>query len=111
PGAAPSTLPGGLLALTSNGGNHIDHTTSAVPEVGFTVSYQINPNIRVHAGYTMLWWLEVVRPGDQIDFSVNPNLIPPITTAGATLPARPGFVQNASDLFVQSVNIGVEIRY
>jgi hypothetical protein len=108
PGIAPTTLPGGLLALPSNIGSHTRGVVSFVQEVGLNLGYQFTNHIRGFVGYNFLFWSSVVRPGEQIDTMVNPNLIPPAVAGG---PSRPVFNFNGADFWVQGVNFGLDIRW
>jgi hypothetical protein len=108
PGIVPTTLPGGLLALPSNIGSHTRSMVSMVEEVGVNLGYQFTNHIRGFVGYNFLWWSSVVRPGEQIDPVVNPNLLPPATAGG---PARPAFSFHGSDFWVQGITAGLDIRW
>jgi hypothetical protein len=110
PGTDPVTSQGGLLALSSNIGKFPGHTLTVAPEVGFNLSYQVTQNIRVGIGYSVLWMLSVARPGDQIDTTINPGLIPPPTPAAGS-PFRPLFTKQFDDLWVQTINFSCEVRY
>ena len=68
---------GGLLALPSNIGTYEDDEFVVIPEFSLTLGYQIAPRVRFLVGYTLIYWSNVVRPGDQIDLNVNPDLLPP----------------------------------
>jgi hypothetical protein len=59
----------------------------------------------------VLWLLNAVRPGDQVDLFVNPGLIPPATATPTGNLARPAFTNGTIDLWVQTVSVGVELRY
>ncbi|HZV04256.1 MAG TPA: BBP7 family outer membrane beta-barrel protein [Gemmataceae bacterium] len=109
PGIVPVTLPGGLLALSSNIGSHTRSMVSMVEEVGVNLGYQFTNHIRGFVGYNFLWWSSVVRPGEQIDTVVNPNLIPPVTPNGG--PSRPAFSFHGSDFWVQGITAGLDIRW
>ena len=108
PGSS-QTLPGGLLAQSSNIGGFTDNHFSVVPELGLTLGYYITPKLKVFAGYNVLYWTNVARSGGLIDASVNPNLIPP--ASGSALPARPAQQVQFTDLWAQGVNVGLELRY
>ena len=54
-----------------------------------------------------MYWSGVVRPGDQIDTSVNPNLIPPQTSP--ITPLHPVFNYHSTELLVQGFNVGVDM--
>ena len=104
---------GGLFALPSNSGTFTSHAFSVVPEVGVNLGYQISPNLRAFAGYSFLYWTNVLRPGDQIDRGLNTSQAAHLTAGpgGFTGAARPAFPQQASDFWAHGVNIGLELRY
>ncbi|MGH7172805.1 MAG: BBP7 family outer membrane beta-barrel protein [Gemmataceae bacterium] len=108
PGIASTTLPGGLLAQSSNIGNYSRGMVSMVDEIGLNVGYQFTPHIGAFVGYNFLYWTSVVRPAEQIDGVVNPNLIPPAVGGG---PARPEFSFNGSNFWVQGVQCGLRILW
>jgi hypothetical protein len=101
---------GGFLASTTNSGRHNDTKFAVVPEIGVNVGYQVTPCLRAFVGYTFLYWTNVLRPGDQIDLSVNASFLP--NAPGApTGPARPTFAAHSSDVWAQGLNFGVEFRF
>ena len=82
-GGTTTAAAGGLLTQTSNIGIYNRTIFSFVPEIDLTLGYQIAPRLRLIGGYTLLAWTGVVRPGDQIDTAVNPDLLPPaVPTTG-----------------------------
>ncbi len=100
PGGATSSFTGGLLALPTNIGEYSRSVFSVVPEAGVTLGYQINENWRLTAGYTLVYWNNVARPGDQIDRVVNATQLPPRSpSAPFTGPARPLFQFANTDLW------------
>lgn len=108
------TFTGGLLALPSNIGHYSSNQFSVVPEVGLKVGYDINAHLRVTAGYSALYWTNVVRPGDQIDRNLDVTTIPNFSTLPGETPAgqnRPRPVQQTSDFWAQGLSVGLEIRY
>lgn len=105
-GGAPQQ--GGLLAQTTNIGSYSRDQFSMVPELGATLGYQLTHNLRLKAGYTLIFWSNVVRPGDQIDRDVNPNLFPPAVVGGA---ARPHFEFDDTSYWAQGVNLGAEFTW
>jgi hypothetical protein len=102
------TFNSGLLALPSNIGNYSRDRFTFVPEVGFTVGYHLTEHLRCFAGYNFLYWSSVVRPGPQIDRTINVNQIAPPIPGG---PARPAFSFNGSDFWAQGVNVGLEYKW
>jgi len=101
---------GGLLAQQSNIDRHERDKFSVVPELGATVGYHITRNFNLRAGYTFVYWSNVVRPGDQIDLDVNPNFLPP-ATGTITSSRRPRFDFNDTDYYVHGVNLGGEFTW
>ena len=80
---ALSTAKGGLLALPSNIGTFHKDAFSVVPEVDLTASYHLNERVRLFApGYDFLYWSSVVRPGRQIDRTLDETRIPELRHAG-----------------------------
>jgi hypothetical protein len=110
PGGAPSASEGGLLALSSNIGHHSRDDFSVVPELGIKVNYQVAPRVRLTLGYAYLYWSDVVRPGDQIDRTVNPGLLPGSSTPSST-PARPSFTFQTTAFRAQGFDAGLEFRF
>jgi len=109
PNQAPVTSEGGLLALSSNIGSYGRSDWVAVPELGLTVGYQMRSNLRLKLGYTFLMMTDMARAGDQIDITVNQDLLPP-PLPNAT-PLRPAFGFQRTDLWMQSLNFGIEYRF
>jgi hypothetical protein len=81
-----------------------------VPEFGATVGYQLTRRLRATLGYSLIYWGNVVRPGDQIDLDVNPNLLPPenVPFSGAL---RPQFQFVQTDYWVHGLSYGAEFRW
>ena len=110
-GAAISDVryPGGLLALTSNSGYHDSEQFSVMPEISFTLGYDLTPRLRATAGYTLLYWSAVARPGDQIDLNVDTTQLPgPNQVATGN---KPVFDLHTSELWAQGVNLGLDFRF
>jgi hypothetical protein len=100
----------GFLAQRSNIGTYTREEFGLVTELGATLGYTIGCHWRLTAGYTFINWCNVVRPGDQIDLDVNPNLLAPETTpfVGAL---RPRFAFRETDYWLQGINLGAEYRW
>jgi len=107
PGESTVTSPGGMLALVSNSGQHNSNDWVVVPEVGANLGWNITSNIRIHLGYDVLFWGNVTRASDQVSLFINPNLFPPPRNTGPV----PLFPLVRTDMWVQAVNLGLEIRY
>jgi hypothetical protein len=107
------TAPGGLLALNgANSGRSSTGWFTIAPEVGGQVGWQITRNVKIAAGYNLLYINSVVRPGDQINTRVNPSFVPASTTFGnPSAPAEPTRTFRRTDYWAHGVTGGVEFRY
>ena len=83
---------------------------AVMPEFGLNVGWQATQNLRVNVGYSLFLLERIARAADQVDQTINPNLFPPAVVP-LTGPARPDFNLNRSDLWGQTVNLGLEINY
>jgi len=120
---AIDTSMGGLLTqnfthpdgfVVGNIGTYERDEFSMIPELGLTMGYNLTRRLKLTAGYTLLYWSNVVRPGDQIDLDVNGNLlnrngVPDPTTI---VPGdHPRFVFRQTDLWAQGLNLGAEYTW
>ncbi|MFT7640572.1 MAG: hypothetical protein ACI9G1_002315 [Pirellulaceae bacterium] len=101
---------GGLLTQTTNIGHYTRDRFSFVPEVGASLGYNLTSQLRATVGYTMIYWSNVVRPGDHIDTVVNPNLLPPAVDP-LVGPSRPQFAFNDTHYWAQGLNFGLHYRW
>jgi hypothetical protein len=110
PGAPAVTSVGGLLALPSNIGRFSKDKVEVIPEFAARVGYQVTPHLQVFAGYTLLYWGDVVRAGNEVDLAVNPTLLPgsPIPPTGAR---RPMPLLNGSSFWAQGIDLGLDLRF
>src|SRR5262249_16948857 len=92
PGQGTSTLPGGLLAQPGNMGTQSSNEFSVIPELGVRVGWCVTPHLELSVGYTVMWWTDVVRPGDQVDLNVN-------TSRQAVRSGSPAFPNNDSSMW------------
>jgi hypothetical protein len=105
------TLPGAILAQTSNIGRHTDNEFSVLPEVGINLGYQAGA-MRVFAGYSFMYWTNVVRPGDQLDRIVDFRQSPIDPDYDPTINAsRPAVPFKESNFWAQGINLGLEYRW
>jgi hypothetical protein len=108
----PVTVAGGLYALPSNSGRRMEEEFAVVPEFQVRGGVQLLHWARVFAGYDFLYWTRVLRPGEQVDLTIDPRQVPtdPAFKAGtaATFP-RP--MNNPTTFWVQGVTFGLELLY
>jgi hypothetical protein len=107
PGGAPVTAAGGFYALPTNIGRFSSSRFAVVPEVAAELGYQVNTNVRVFAGYSLLYWTGLVRPGGAIDTAIN------TTQIGGALagPTRPQPLSNSTDYWAQGLTVGAAYRF
>ena len=110
-GVPPSTTSAaGLYALSSNIGRHTRNDWTVLPEAGANLNWQLRSNISLSMGYSLLYLTKVARADNQIDFTVNPGLIPGATPDSD--PLRPAFqVHRRSDMWIQTLNLGLEVTF
>jgi hypothetical protein len=104
---------GGLLAVPSNIGTFSRSRFSAVPELGVNIGYQITDSLLAWVGYTIVFWTDVVRPGDQIDRVLDVSQIPNFNVVPPP-PApqrRPLVPFRERTFWAQGMNVGLEYRY
>jgi hypothetical protein len=106
-----STAPGGKLALPSNIGNHSRTEFGAVPEVDLTIGWQVTKGWRIYAGYSWLYWTDVVRPAEQTDRVVNPGLVPTSAMFGTAGPNRPAAQLRGTEFWVHGIHGGLAFRF
>lgn len=122
PAAGTQVLAGGLLARPGiagigpqNIGVYTANTFAVVPEVNFNIGYQISPHWRVFAGYSFLYWSNMLRVGDQIDTSVNivnyPFFPQPPAPGVGVGTNRPTVLMRETDFWAQGVNAGVQFTW
>lgn len=109
PDSNPISYPtNGVLALGSNSGDYEQTELAFIPELGINVGYDITCRLRATAGYTLMYWSRVARPGDEIDTNINGTQIPPGTLSGAALPQ---FKFVTSDYWTQGLSLGLDYRF
>lgn len=123
PGQMSEFMEGGLLALPRNAagpdpddevfvgniGEYDRDRFSMIPELNFNVGYKLTQQCKLRVGYTIMYWTNVLRPGDQIDRELNSSQIPSDNaTALFFIPSRPQFAFNETNVLIQGLNIGAE---
>jgi hypothetical protein len=114
-GIVSPLLTGGLLAQPTNIGNYNRNQFSYISEFGLKLGFQVTDHFRLYAGYDLMYWSNVVRPGQQIDYNVNASQLPSVDpTTGQPLPytingtRRPAFDYKTSDLWISGFNAGLQ---
>lgn len=106
-GAAPFS-PGGIFTQVTNIGQQTRNQFAVVPEAQVQVGYRLQGGVRLFAGYDFLYVSNVLRPGNQIDTTLNLTSNPTISGTGSTLTgaARPMPLLNGSSFWAQGVKLG-----
>jgi hypothetical protein len=108
----PVAVPGGLYALPGNSGRLLNQEFGVVPELQVRAGIQLMPWLRVFGGYDFLYWTRVLRPGDQVDLTIDPRQVPtdPAFKSG-TVAGFPRPMSNPTDFWVQGLTFGLELLY
>jgi hypothetical protein len=110
--AGGAMFPGGIFAQDSNIGQQSRNQFAAVPEVQAQVGYLLPFGVRAFVGYDLIYMSNVVRPGNQIDTTLNlsgaAGITPGAVFSGA---ARPAATFNNSSFWVQGINFGANFRF
>jgi Putative beta barrel porin-7 (BBP7) len=106
------TAPGGAYAQPSNIGHYSVNDFTTVTDLTLSVGYQIHPNIRLTAGYNLIYWPQVERAGEQIDRTLSAGQTPSgASFVPGTIAANPRFLNARSDFWAQGISVGVEVKY
>ena len=101
----PNIQTGGILAQSSNIGSHDQDVASMMLQLGFSGSCHVANGVSLSAGYSFLYWGNVVQAGSQIDPSLHPDLFPPATAPLGTIGAKP--THKLSDFVGHGLNLGI----
>jgi hypothetical protein len=109
---APATVPGGLLVTSANAGRYTHQEFAVLPEAALRVGYRVCDNVSVHAGYNVLYLSKAVRPGEQIDPTVNPTTVPTSPSFGLPFgPPRPAVPVTSTDFWSHGLTVGLTLQF
>jgi hypothetical protein len=108
-----TAVPGGVLATSTNSGQHINTTFSVASETDINIRLKVTSCISLMAGYSFLYLNKVVRPGTEIDRNVNQAGIPssPAFTNFIVFPRQPTFSFNEGNIWANGVSAGLQIDF
>ena len=98
----------GFYAQPSNIGSYSRDRFTWGPELGVKFDYAINDNVKLGVGYTLFYMDRIVRPGDQIDTTIN---VQPLFSGGGFGIARPAENIRETNWVTQSINFTVEFIF
>jgi len=107
-GGYVASYPGGLLAQPTNIGVYSRNRFALIPQVDVKLGYQVFPALRITVGYNFTYITNVLRPGNQIDTTVNTTQIAGLPLIGE---ARPQATLNESGVWLQGVTTGFDLRF
>jgi hypothetical protein len=103
---------GGILAQTTNIGVHKRSEFGVIPELGVNMVFLPSRYVRLYAGYSALYWNNVIRPTSSIDRRVNPAFVPTDTNYGISNPgAFPAVTFKSESVWLQGINFALELYY
>ena len=112
PASGPGTsAPGGILVTSANSGEYYQSPFAVVPELDLNLAYAVTPNISVRLGYSFIYWSNVLRPGDQVNRLVSPNLIPSDNSYGQAGANQPQYQFASSSYWAQGLNVGLDFHF
>jgi Putative beta barrel porin-7 (BBP7) len=104
--------PGGLYNLPTNIGHFTRTQISFVSEADVRINYQITKRLKAQFGYTFMYWTNVVRPGEQINLSLDPRQIPSNLAYNPAIQAtQPGPRMQSTDFWAQGLTFGFEFDF
>ncbi|MEP3480653.1 MAG: BBP7 family outer membrane beta-barrel protein [Fuerstiella sp.] len=100
----------GFLAQPTNIGNYEDTVFSIVPRLEVGLDWEFAEGWSATVGYNLLYWTDVLRAGEQIDGTVNADLLAP-AIVGGTGANRPAATLSESDYLAHGISFGIERRF
>ena len=98
----------GFLVQPTNTGSFEDNSFSTVTELGITGKRMFRPGLSLTVGYTVIFWHDVSRAGDQIDTTINTTQFPPSVLTGDP---RPRAQTLRSDFWAHGLRVGFEYLF
>ncbi len=104
---------GGVLVQRSNLGYFTHDQFIVVPEASVNWILALTKNIDINLGYTLLFMSHALRPGNNIDRSVDPSQLPNFTGArGAPVDlTRPGVPFLQTNYYAHGLSAGITFRW
>lgn len=110
--ATPTAFPGGIFAQGTNIGQQSRSAFAVLPELRVQLGYRLPCGVHPYLAYDFLFLSSAVRPGNQIDTTLNftgsPAISPGTTLTGA---ARPQPLFNSSTFWAQGIQLGLKYAF
>ena len=84
-----------------------------VGDINLSATYQLSDFWALRAGYNLLWWSDVLRPGSVVSPVLSRQQVPIDPTFGGPLngPTRPVTMFRSSDFLAQGLTVGVVLDW
>jgi hypothetical protein len=106
-------IAGGVLATETNSGQHTTTKFGVLSDSSVNLRFRLTKCLSIYGGYEFLFLNKIVRPGTEVDRTVNQAGIP--TSANfstfVVFPARPTFSFNEGTWWAHGGNIGLQIDF
>jgi hypothetical protein len=111
PSGAATVATGGVLNTTANIGTYNQTRFAVAPETDLNLNFALTPRLSFRLGYSFIFWSNVARPGDQVNRTVNPSLVPTDVTYGQGGPNAPKFEFQTTSYWAQGLNLGFDFHF
>jgi hypothetical protein len=109
---ASRTAFGGVRVLPTNFGRDTNTDFSMLSESQVEFGFQVTKNLSLRVGYNLLFWSDVVRPGNVISPVTSFTQVPIDPTFNrATAATRPVTVFRSSDFLAHGLILGLQLDY
>jgi hypothetical protein len=103
---------GGLLALPSNIGRHTRDQVNLVPEFNLNWFVPIGDSLELSLGYTFIYMDRIIRPGDQIDRTIDISQVPNFSSLGVRNSLnRPAVNFTQGDYYAHGFSVGMVFKW
>lgn len=104
-------IPSGYFVNSGNQGKYYTSHFTIMPELSLNMSYRVWKSFWLRAGYDVVYWSSVVRPGNVRTPSLNPAIIPNLQGFGVGPTDQPRATLDTTDFWAQGLNLGFEFRF
>ena len=103
---------GGVRALPTNIGHFNNTEFSMFGETGIQLGVQATKHLSLRAGYNLLYWTDVLRPGNVISSTITRSQVPVDPTFNARAPAaQPVIAFRSSDFLAHGLVVGIVVDW
>jgi len=103
------TRASGLLAQSAtNGGVHTQDEFAFMTDTGIKLNYYVRERFKLSIGYSLMYWSNVLRPGDQVNLNVDARLLNPAPPLDAT---EPSFAFDTTKFYIEGLTLGMDFAF